>query len=142
MKILIADDHYILRKGLKHILTDEFGTVEFGEAENGKDALTKIKEKQWDVLILDINMPGIGGLEVLKHLKSEGIKIPVLVLSMHPEEQVAIEALKLGASGYLTKEAADTELIKAINKILSGKKYISTAIAIQLLDKLENSDKD
>jgi two-component system, NarL family, invasion response regulator UvrY len=140
MKILIADDHYILRNGLKHILTDEFGSVEFGEAENGRDALKKVKEKAWDIFILDINMPGISGLDVLKQLKADAVKVPVLVLSMHPEEQVAIEVLKLGASGYLTKEAADTELIKAVNKILNKKKYISLAIAVQLLDRLENLD--
>jgi two-component system, NarL family, invasion response regulator UvrY len=140
MKILISDDHYILRKGLKHILTDEFDSVEFGEAENGKDALLKVKEKNWDILILDINMPGINGLEVLKLLKEEGVTIPVLVLSMHPEEQVAIQVLKLGAYGYLTKEAVDTELINAVNKVLNKKKYISLAIAVQLLDRLENPD--
>jgi len=140
MKILIADDHSILRKGLKHILTDEYGSVEFGEAENGKDAIIKAKEKKWDIFILDINMPGINGLEVLKQMKVEGLTIPVLVLSMHPEEQVAIEVLKLGAMGYLTKEAADTELINAVNKVLSNKKYISLAIAVQLLDRLENPD--
>jgi two-component system, NarL family, invasion response regulator UvrY len=140
MKILIADDHYIVRKGLKHILTDEYSSVEFGEAENGRDALFKAKEKNWDVFILDINMPGISGLDVLKHMKEEGIKIPVLVLSMHPEEQVAIQALKLGACGYLTKDAIDSELINAVDKVYNKKKYISLAIAVQLLDKLENQD--
>jgi len=138
MKILIVDDHSILRKGLKHILTDEYGSVEFGEAENGKDALIKAKEKKWDVMILDVNMPGASGLDVLRQMKAEGISVPVLVLSMHPEEQVAIQALKLGALGYLTKEAADAELINAVNKVVSNKKYISLAIAVQLLDRLED----
>lgn len=139
MKILIADDHSILRKGLKHILTDEYGTVEFGEAENGKDALKKAKEKDWDILILDINMPGASGLEVLKQMKTEGINVPVLILSMHPEEQVAVQVLKLGAYGYLTKEAADAELVNAVNKVISRKRYISLAIAVQLLEKMEDS---
>ena len=137
-KILIADDHYILRKGLKHILTDEYGSVEFGEAENGLEALEKVKEKNWDIFILDINMSLMSGLEVLKKLKEEGIKVPVLVLSMHPEDQVAIHVLKLGAFGYLTKEAADAELINAVNKILNNQKYISPSVAVQLLNQLDN----
>jgi two-component system, NarL family, invasion response regulator UvrY len=139
-KILIADDHYILRNGLKHILTDEYGTVEFGEAENGEEALIKVKEKSWDIFILDINMAGIGGLEVLKRLKEDQVNVPVLVLSMHPEEQVAIHAFKLGAFGYLTKEAADTELVKAVDKILNKQKYITPAVAMQLLDQLNGPD--
>jgi two-component system invasion response regulator UvrY len=139
-KILIADDHYILRKGLKHILTDEYGTVEFGEAENGDEALSKLKEKNWDIFILDVNMSGKGGLEVLKEMNEAGIRTPVLVLSMHPEEQIAIHVLRLGAFGYLTKEAADAELINAVNKIMSNEKYISPAVAIQLLNNLDKPD--
>jgi two-component system invasion response regulator UvrY len=138
MKILIADDHYIVRKGLKHILTDEYSSVEFGEAENGREALIKAKTKKWDIMILDINMPGTNGLDVLRLLKEEGIEIPVLVLSMHPEEQVAIQVLKLGAYGYLTKEAIDSELINAVDKVINKKRYISLAIAVQLLDSFEN----
>jgi two-component system, NarL family, invasion response regulator UvrY len=136
-RILIADDHYILRKGLKHILTDEYGAVEFGEAENGDDAIQKLKEKKWDIFILDINMSGKGGLEVLKEMKKEGINVPVLVLSMHPEDQIAIHVLRLGAFGYLTKEAADAELINAVNKILCNEKYISPGVAVQLLNNLD-----
>lgn len=135
-KILIADDHYILRKGLKHILTDEYGAVEFGEAENGVEALQKVREKKWDIFILDINMSSKGGLEVLKDMKEQGISVPVLVLSMHPEEQIAIHVLKLGAFGFLTKEAADAELINAVNRILSNQKYISPSVAMQLLNEL------
>jgi two-component system invasion response regulator UvrY len=139
-KILIADDHYILRKGLKQILTDEYGDVEFGEAENGKDALFMVKDKVWDILILDINMPGISGLEVLKHLKELDHKTPVLVLSMHPEEQVAIQVMNLGASGYITKDAADTQLITAVNRIMNKKKYVSLPIAVQLLEKPDKKE--
>ena len=135
-KILIADDHYILRKGLKHILTDEYGSVEFGEAENGEEALQKVKEKSWDIFILDINMAFKSGLDVLKQLREEKIQVPVLVLSMHPEEQLALRVLKLGAFGYLTKEAADAELVNAVNKIISGEKYISPSVAMQLLKEL------
>jgi two-component system, NarL family, invasion response regulator UvrY len=138
-KILIADDHYILRKGLKHILTDEYDSVEFGEAENGVEALQKVKEKDWDIFILDINMSVMGGIEVLKEMKEQQIRVPVLVLSMHPEEQVAIHVLRLGAFGFLTKEAADAELINAVNRILNKQKYISPSVAIQLLNQLDDA---
>ena len=137
-KILLADDHNVVRKGLKQILTDEFGEVEFGEACNGAEAYKLAKEKKWDILILDISMPGRNGLEILKQIKDEKICLPILVLSMHPEEQVAMRALKLGASGYLTKDIADTELIIAVNKILSGRKYITLSLAEQMASKLEN----
>ena len=137
-KILIVDDHHIVRKGLKHTLTDEFGEVEFGEAVNGIEALQKIREKKWDIIILDINMPGRNGLEVLRQVKDEKICASILVLSMHPEEQVAIRALKLGASGYLAKDSADTELISAIRQIGSGKKYITPSLAQQLAAHIEN----
>ena len=137
-KILIVDDHQILRKGLKHILTDEFGEVEFGEAANGIEALQRIKEKKWDLVILDINMPGRNGLEVLKQVKDENINMFILVLSMHPEEQIAIRALKSGAAGYLAKDSADTELINAIRQILSGRKYVPPSLAEQLACQLEN----
>ena len=139
-KILLADDHNVVRKGLKQILADEFSEVELGEACNGTEAYRMVKEKKWDLLILDINMPGKSGLEVLKQLKDENISLPTLVLSMHPEEQVAMRALKLGASGYLSKDIVDTELIVAVNKILSGRKYITLSLAEQMASKLENPD--
>ena len=137
-KILLADDHNVVRKGLRQILSDELHEVELGEATNGTDAYRLVKEKKWDLLILDINMPGKNGLELLKQMKDEKIHLPVLVLSMHPEEQVAVRALKLGASGYLTKEAADKELVNAVNQILSGRKYITPSLAEQMAAQLEN----
>lgn len=141
-KILIADDHQIVRKGLKQILSDEFSEIEFGEAINSAEVFQKIKNKKWDILILDINMPGRSGLEVLKQFKDEKINIPVLVLSMHPEEQIAVRTLKLGAWGYIAKDAADTELVKAVQQIFTGRKYITSSVAEQLAMQIENpSDK-
>ncbi len=140
IKVLIADDHKAIRSGVKQILSDEFGEIEFGEAANAIEVIKKIKEKKWDILILDINMPGRNGLEVLKQLKDEEAGLRVLVFSMHPEEQVAIRVLKLGAYGYLTKDAADTELTQALRQILSGKKYVTPLIAEKLVSQLENPD--
>jgi two-component system, NarL family, invasion response regulator UvrY len=137
-RILIADDHSAIRNGVKLILADEFKDVEFGEAKNGVEVFRRIKEKKWDLLILDMDMPGRNGLEVLKQLKEEKENIPVLIFSMHPEEQIAVRALKSGAAGYLSKDSADTELVKAIQQILSGRKYITATLAEQLAAQLEN----
>ncbi|MEO6722311.1 MAG: response regulator transcription factor [Ferruginibacter sp.] len=139
-KILIADDHSAIRSGLKHILVNEFSNIEFGYATHSGEVFQIVKEQPWDVIILDIDMPGRNGLDILKQLKDEEINIPVLVFSFHREEQIAIRALKSGAFGYLAKDAADTELVKAINTILSGKKYISPLVSEQLIAQLENPD--
>lgn len=139
-KILICDDHPSIRKGVRQILEAEFSNSDFGEASSANEVLKKIHEKKWDILIQDVDMPGRNGFEVLKQLKDEGIKIPILVFSMHPEEQIAIRAIKLGAAGYLSKDVADEELIKAINIIMSGKKYITASLAEQLVLQLENPD--
>ena len=137
-KILIADDHPAIRKGVRLMLESEYSEVEFGEATNAVEVFKKIKEKKWDILILDMDMPGRNGLEVLKQLKDDKTTIPVLMFSMHHEEQIAIRALKSGASGYLSKDAADTELSKAVHLILSGRKYITPAIAEQLAEQVGN----
>lgn len=137
-KILIVDDHQVVRNGLKLVLADEFSEVEFGEAQNANEVFKKMTENKWDIIILDVNMPGRGGLEVLSQMKSDNNKTPVLVLSMHAEEQLAVRVLKLGAWGYVSKESPNAELIKAILKILSGKKYITTNVAEQLAGQLEN----
>src|ERR1035437_10069291 len=113
-KILIADDHPTMRNGVKLILSNSFSEVEFGEAATAAEVMKKINDKKWDLLILDIDMPGRNGLEVLKDLKDKKIKIPVLVFSFHPEKQIAIRALKAGAWGYLAKDAAFEELTNAI----------------------------
>lgn len=137
-KFLIADDHPIIRNGVKIILAAAFTDAELGEAANGVEVFKKLKEKKWDMLILDMDMPGRNGLEVLQQIKDEEIKIPVLMFSMHPEEQIAMRALKLGAWGYLAKDTVSEELLKAVNLILNGRKYITPSLAEQLAMQLEN----
>jgi two-component system invasion response regulator UvrY len=137
-KILVADDHPAIRNGVKLILKNEFGEVEFGEASNAVEIFKVLNEKKWDILILDMDMPGRNGLEVLKQLKSENNKIPVLVFSMHPEEQIAVRVIKSGAQGYLSKDSASEDLGKAVHHILSGKKYITPALAEQLANLIGN----
>ncbi len=132
IKILIADDHTIVREGLKQIVANAAGLVVTGEAANGQETLELIRKDNFDVILLDIAMPEKDGLAILKQLKQEKSEIPVLVLSMYPEEQYAVQALKMGAAGYLTKVSAPDELIKAIKKISTGKKYISDTLAEKL----------
>jgi two-component system invasion response regulator UvrY len=132
IKILIADDHTIVREGLKQIIANAAGLVVTGEAANGEETLDLIRKNNFDVILLDITMPEKDGLAILKQLKREKIELPVLVLSMHPEEQYAVRVLKMGASGHLTKASASDELIKAIKKISTGKKYISDSLAEKL----------
>lgn len=139
-RILIADDHFAIRIGIKHLLKNEFADVEFGEATNATDVFEKIKSSTWDVMILDINMPGGNGFEVLKQLRAERSAIPVLVFSMHREDIVALRALKAGASGYLSKDAADTELARAIHQLLAGRKYISHSVAELMVSQLDNPE--
>src|SRR3954471_3180056 len=129
MKILIADDHAVVRHGLRQILADDFKKAAFGEASTGQEALSKVWKENWDVVVLDITMPGRGGLEVLKEIKKSRPKLPVLVLSMHPEDQFAVRVLKAGASGYMTKESAPEELVGAIKKVLAGGRHVSAALA-------------
>ncbi len=132
IKILIADDHAIVRKGLKQILSETSDLVVTGEAGNGHEAINKVYENDYDVVLLDISMPGRGGLEVLTEIKKKKPDLPVLILSMHHEEQYAVRALRTGAAGYLTKESAPNELIKAIRKISRGGKYITASLAERL----------
>jgi DNA-binding NarL/FixJ family response regulator len=136
IRILIADDHAILRRGLKEILMRELDAVTWGEAENGQQVLDQVQSDDWDLLILDITMPGRGGLDVLSNLKALRPKLPVLVLSMHPEDQYGKRVLKAGASGYMNKESAPEELIKAVRKVLGGGRYISPALAEALASDL------
>ena len=137
IKILMADDHTMFREGLKHILAEYPDLVVADEASNGQEVLDKIWKKNYDMVLLDISMPGITGLEVLKQLKNDKPKLPVLILSMHPEEQYAIRVLRAGASGYLTKESAPDELITAIRKISQGRKYITSSLAERLASEVE-----
>ena len=136
INVLIADDHAILRRGLKEILLRELDGVTCGEAENGQQVLDQIQNFDWDLVILDISMPGRGGLDVLRNLKALRPKLPVLVLSMHPEDQYGKRVLTAGASGYMNKESAPEELIKAVQKILGGGRYVSEALAETLASHL------
>lgn len=132
IKILVADDHAIVRQGLKQIVADTSDMVVAGEAVDGQEVLDQVRKEGWDLILLDISMPGRGGIDILKELKTERPKLPVLILSMYPEEQYAIRALKAGAAGYLTKESAPEELIEAIRKVSRGSKYISASLAESL----------
>ena len=137
IKILVADDHAVVRQGVKQILADVRDMTVKDEAQNGTEALKKVAEQAFDVVLLDISMPGRSGLEVLEDIKALHPKLPVLILSMHPEEQYAVRALKAGASGYLTKASAPQELIGAIRKAAGGGKYVTTSLAEKLVDQLE-----
>jgi len=142
IKILIADDHAIVREGLKQILSESPDLVVVAEASSGQEVLEKISKNDLDLVVLDIAMPGRGGLDILKEIKTQRPRLPVLMLSMYPEEQYAIRVLKSGASGYLTKESAPSELVMAIRQISQGKKYISPSLAEKLAIDLEiNPDK-
>jgi DNA-binding NarL/FixJ family response regulator len=142
-KILIADDHSAIRIGVKQICATEFPFVQFGEAVNYAEVFQRLKEDDWDILILDIDLPGRNGLDILTQIKAEKLRIPVLMFSFHSEEQIALRAMKLGASGYLSKDAADLELVKAIDQIMKGKKYISQSLSEKLLSLLDdNSNKE
>ncbi|MBI4396021.1 MAG: response regulator transcription factor [Elusimicrobia bacterium] len=136
IKVLIADDHAIVRRGLKQILAEDPGVSVFGEASNAAETLEKVRQETWDVLILDITLPDASGLDVLKQLKCEKPKLPVLVLSMHSEDQYAVRVLKAGASGFMNKESAPEQLLEAIKKVLKGGKYVSPTLAEKLASEL------
>ena len=137
IRILIADDHAIVRRGLKHIVSEQPDMTVDGEAENARQVLDLVRTDKWDVIVLDINMPGRSGLEVLKELRREHPKLPVLVLSVHPEDQYGVRVLKAGAAGYLTKDSAPDELVQAIRKVHRGGKYVSASLAEVLAFELE-----
>lgn len=139
MKILVADDHAIVRKGLSQLLREEFPDVEIHEASNSIEVIEKSGKGIWDIILMDISMPGRNGLETLKQIRDMGVKAPVLVISMHPEEQYAVRVLKAGASGFLNKDSATEELIAAVQKVLTGKKYISATLAEKLAEGIDNS---
>ncbi|MDO9242501.1 MAG: response regulator transcription factor [Rhodocyclaceae bacterium] len=134
IRVLIADDHAIVRQGFKQIFSETEDLQVAGEADDGVDALQLARENAWDVFLLDISMPNRNGIDTLKQLKREFPRLPVLILSMHPEEQYALRALKAGASGYLTKQSAPDQLVTAIRQVAGGKKYVSPGVAQQLVD--------
>jgi two-component system invasion response regulator UvrY len=137
IKVLIADDHAIVRGGLKEILVRHLESVECGEAENAEQALAQVRAHPWDLLILDITMPGRSGLDILADVKLLRPELPVLVLSMLPEDQFGKRVLKAGAWGYLKKESAPEELIQAIRKVLSGGRYVSPTLAEKFVRDLQ-----
>ncbi|WGD33550.1 response regulator transcription factor [Olleya sp. YS] len=134
MKVLVVDDHIILRKGIIQILKNEFSIASFFEASNGIEALKILSKETLDIALIDISMPKLDGIEVIKQAKSSHISTPILILSMQPEDQYAIRVLKAGAFGFLKKNSHPEELIKAVKKILSGKKYISENVADMLVN--------
>ena len=142
MRILITDDHNVVRRGLKQILQTEFPSAFIDEGSDAEMLIKKVIKEQWDLIITDISMPGRSGLDAVQQIKLDFPKLPILVLSGHPEEQYAMRVLKAGASGYLNKDADPDELIKAVHRILQGKKYITPTIADQLIADLDKtSDK-
>jgi two-component system invasion response regulator UvrY len=129
LRILVADDHEVVRKGLVKVLSETLQPVKIEEAGNGQEAVSKASKTEYDLVVLDMKMPGKSGLDALKELKQHRPKLPVLILSMLPEEQFAVRAIRAGASGYLTKDAAGDELVLAIRKALKGERYISGSLA-------------
>ena len=137
LRILLADDHEVVRKGLTKVLSETLQPVKVDEASNGQEAVGKASKTEYDLVVLDMKMPGKSGLDVLKELKQHRPKLPVLILSMLPEEQFAVRAIRAGASGYLTKDAAGDELVLAIRKALKGERYISGSLAQILAGELD-----
>ena len=140
MRILIADDHAVFRRGLKEILAERYPGAAFGEAASSQSALEQVWKAAWDVMVLDITMPGRSGVEILKEIKQAQPNLPVLMLSVHPEEHYAVRVLEAGAAGYLTKLQAPHELVEAIKQVLAGGQYISPRIAEQLVDRLRQGE--
>jgi two-component system invasion response regulator UvrY len=137
IKVMIADDHKIFRAGLKRLIEESADIEVAGEACDGFDALAKLRKYDWDVVLLDINMPHKSGLDILRQIKAEKPKLPILILSMYPEEQYAVRALKAGAAGYLSKDSEAEELIAAIRKVARGGRYATPALLDKLLDELD-----
>ncbi len=132
LNILLVDDHAVVRKGLKAILEEEFSDISVYESDNGHDAINRLRELNLNAVILDINLPGMNGLEVLKRIRSEWPKLPVLILSVYPEDQYGLRMIRSGASGYLTKSSAPEHLVSALKKIIGGQRYISPELLEQL----------
>src|SRR5690349_10497009 len=134
MRILIADDHTIVRRGLKDILLEEFPSAEITEVGDAAGLMLKVIKERWDIVISDLSMPGRTALDVLPEIRQRAPKLPVLILSIYPEEQYAIRVLKAGAAGYLNKDLAPDELINAVRRVVSGLKYITPSVAEKLAD--------
>jgi DNA-binding NarL/FixJ family response regulator len=139
LRILLADDHAIIREGLKQLLAEKFPGAVFGDAANAREALEHLHNSAWDVMLLDLAMPGGGGMDVLSQLKNVQPATKVLVLTMHPVDQYAVRVLKSGASGYLTKESASDEVVAAVEKVLAGGKYVTASLAEKLISNLSSA---
>jgi DNA-binding NarL/FixJ family response regulator len=139
LKVLIADDHTIVRQGLKQILKDTQGNIEVDEAENGHEVLEKVSRSAYSIILMDISMPDKSGIDVLKQIRQNDPKQKILIISIHPEEQYAVRALKAGADGYLTKESSPDELMNAIYQILDGETYVTSTIAQRLAIDMKSS---
>jgi DNA-binding NarL/FixJ family response regulator len=140
-RVLIADDHALFRAGLRQFLVDALPSAEIGEAASGNEVLTCLQRKGWDLLVLDINMPDRTGLDILRHVKSGHPATRVLVLSGYPERQYALNVLRAGASGYIAKDAAPEDLLKAVRMVLQGRRYVSESLAELLLLDMDRADK-
>ncbi len=138
-RIIIADDHPVVSKGLKEILQENFGGITVDEASRGGELIEKIKKNDYDLVLLDISLPDVNGLDVLKDLKKKRPRLPVLIISMYPEELYAVRAIRTGAQGYLTKQSASDELVAAVRKILSGKRYVNPAFAVRMVVDFESA---
>jgi two-component system invasion response regulator UvrY len=132
IRVLIVDDHEIVRRGLKEVFADEFSELKIGEAKNSREALEQMAAHEWDIILLDINMPGRNGLEILSEIKRLRSHTPVLVVSAYPEEEFAVRSFKLGASGYLNKNSAADEVVAAARKAMAGGKYVTAMLAEKL----------
>ncbi|MBN1771845.1 MAG: response regulator transcription factor [Deltaproteobacteria bacterium] len=141
IRVLLADDHAVVRRGLRQILEDERDISIVGEAATGREALEAAVRKGWDVLLLDLSMPDMTGLEVLGQLRRRRPRLPVLVLTMHSEEQFAVLALRAGAAGYLTKDSAPEEMVGAIRAVAAGRRYVSRALAETVAGSLAGDDR-
>jgi DNA-binding NarL/FixJ family response regulator len=136
-KILIVDDHPIVRDGLKQILADTDDLMVGGEASNADEALSLVRDSNWDLVVLDITLPGRTGIDLLHDLRRERPALPVLMLSIHPEDELGVRAVKAGASGFLSKECASDDLVRAIQLIVTGNKYISRSLAERLIEEIQ-----
>ena len=132
MRVLLADDHAVVRRGLRQILAEEYPGAQFAEAATGVEALGLCDGQAWDLIVLDVWMPGLGGLDVVKQIRRSGRKTPVLIVSLYPESEYGVRALRSGASGYLAKSSAPEELVKAARQVLKGGRYVSEALSQQL----------
>lgn len=136
-RILIVDDHPIVRSGLKRILEDMRDVIVGGEASDAAEAIDRIRDEEWDLLVLDISLPGRSGLDLLRDVRRLRPALPILVLTMHSEEEFAVRAVRAGAAGYLTKDRAAEELVRAIEIILGGQKYVGRSLAERLIDEIQ-----